>query len=204
MSFELSGGDSPGADHLIAGADRAAATGDLNRARAMLADAAEQQPGDASVHMKLAALHRAAGEPRLALASVARTLAIQPRDFTALLLRASLIEQLGDPGVGQAWDDALAVRPSDGPLPPQLAAIVDHGERTRLAWLEERAQKMKAAMADAEARGDAEERRRMERFRSNVLRKTRAYHSEPTHFDFPELAEREFHPPKAVSVDRIR
>jgi len=35
---------------------------------------------------------------------------------------------------------------------------------------------------------------RIARFRSNVLRKTRVYHSEPTHFHYPGLREREFHP----------
>jgi aspartyl/asparaginyl beta-hydroxylase (cupin superfamily) len=49
-------------------------------------------------------------------------------------------------------------------------------------------------MSGPENRASAEERRRIERFRSNALRRTRAYHSEPTHFHFPELREREFHP----------
>jgi aspartyl/asparaginyl beta-hydroxylase (cupin superfamily) len=49
-------------------------------------------------------------------------------------------------------------------------------------------------MASAEERADPDERRRMVRFRDNVLRKTRTYHSQATHFQFPELPEREFHP----------
>lgn len=53
---------------------------------------------------------------------------------------------------------------------------------------------MKSAMAEAEAQADPEELHRIERFRSNVLRLTRPYHSQPTHYHFPELAEREFHP----------
>ena len=35
---------------------------------------------------------------------------------------------------------------------------------------------------------------RIDRFRSNVLRQTRVWHSEPTHFHYPGLVEREFHP----------
>jgi aspartyl/asparaginyl beta-hydroxylase (cupin superfamily) len=53
---------------------------------------------------------------------------------------------------------------------------------------------MKARMAASEERADAAERKRIERFRNNVLRRTKPYHSTPTHFHFPELAEREFHP----------
>ena len=48
-------------------------------------------------------------------------------------------------------------------------------------------------------------RRRFERFRSNILRRTRAYHSEPTHFHYPGLAEREFHPAPAFPwLERAR
>ena len=49
-------------------------------------------------------------------------------------------------------------------------------------------------MADAERRADTEGQRRIRRFRDNALGRTRAFHSTPTHFQFPELAEREFHP----------
>ena len=53
---------------------------------------------------------------------------------------------------------------------------------------------MKSAMAESEGRADSAQRKRIERFRSNVLRLTRPFHSTPTNFHFPELAEREFHP----------
>jgi aspartyl/asparaginyl beta-hydroxylase (cupin superfamily) len=53
---------------------------------------------------------------------------------------------------------------------------------------------MKAAMAPFEQAADADERWRLQRFRNNVLRRTRPYHSEPTHFHFPALPEREFYP----------
>jgi aspartyl/asparaginyl beta-hydroxylase (cupin superfamily) len=53
---------------------------------------------------------------------------------------------------------------------------------------------MAAAMAAAETSASADERRRIDRFRSNVLRRTKPFHSTPTHFHFPELTEREFHP----------
>jgi aspartyl/asparaginyl beta-hydroxylase (cupin superfamily) len=49
-------------------------------------------------------------------------------------------------------------------------------------------------MSEAEESADDELRQRLDRFRSNILRRTRAYHSEPTHFHYPGLVEREFHP----------
>jgi aspartyl/asparaginyl beta-hydroxylase (cupin superfamily) len=53
---------------------------------------------------------------------------------------------------------------------------------------------MDAALAPIAAKASANEAERITRFQSNVLRKTRVYHSEPTHFAFPGLVEREFHP----------
>jgi aspartyl/asparaginyl beta-hydroxylase (cupin superfamily) len=49
-------------------------------------------------------------------------------------------------------------------------------------------------MASATERADPEERKRMERFRTNTLRRTTPYHSSPTDYFYPELSEREFHP----------
>jgi aspartyl/asparaginyl beta-hydroxylase (cupin superfamily) len=53
---------------------------------------------------------------------------------------------------------------------------------------------MRIKMEAAEAQATPEQRKRIDRFRTNVLRRTRPYHSEPTHFHYPELTEREFHP----------
>src|SRR5439155_1490035 len=65
---------------------------------------------------------------------------------------------------------------------------------TLRAWLDAREARLRAGMAALEARADEEQQQRIARFRSNVLRRTRPYHSEPTHFHYPGLAEYEFHP----------
>jgi aspartyl/asparaginyl beta-hydroxylase (cupin superfamily) len=159
----------------------------------MLQQAAEAQPEDLNIWMRVAALHRAAKQPRKAVDALHKALAIEPRDFTALLMLASLLQQLGDPNAGAAWGNALAQKP-DSELPPQLASIVAEGERLHSAWLDEREIKMREVTAAAEAAADPEERAHIERFRTNVLRRTQPYHSNPTHYSFPGLAEREFHP----------
>jgi aspartyl/asparaginyl beta-hydroxylase (cupin superfamily) len=178
---------------LTAQADAAAAAGELQRAQGLLLQAVEAAPKDGELLLKLAAIQRAAGKPRLALEAVERALAMAPLDFMALTMRASLLDRLEDPRAGEAWHHALAQRP-DGPLPPHLANAVAQGEKRRDAWLDERDLRMKADVAEIEARASAEEQQRIARFRSNILRRTRAYHSEPTHFHYPGLPEREFHP----------
>lgn len=181
------------ATSLVAEADRASAAQDFSRAQALLREAAHKQPADPSIFMKLAAVSRAAGQPRVALEAINQALASAPLDFMALLMKASLLDRVGDPGAGEAWGHALAQKP-EAELPPQIAAILAEGERAYAAWLELREMRMQQAMADTEQRANEEERQRIARFRSNTLRRTRHYHSEPTHFHFPGLTEREFHP----------
>ena len=177
---------------ILAEAERAAASGDLSRAQALLQQAATEAPDDVQLLLKLAAVSKAAGQPRAALAVVHQALTQEPLDFVALMLKASLLDTLGE-NSGEAWSNALARRPA-GDLPAPLTAAVVAGEKRRDAWLAERESRMKLNMAPAEEQASEEERERIERFRSNVLRRTRPYHSHPTDFHFPGLVEREFHP----------
>jgi aspartyl/asparaginyl beta-hydroxylase (cupin superfamily) len=178
---------------LVSQADRAAAAGDLKAAETLLLQASEETPEDFALLLKISAIQRGSGRPKTALATVHRALSLRPLDFTALLLRASLMQRLNEPGAAEAWSNALAQKPS-GELAPELRQVVAEAEARVEAWTAEREAKMAAAMQGAEAAANPEERQRIWRFRTNVLRRTRPYHSEPTHFHFPGLAEREFLP----------
>lgn len=177
---------------LVRDADAALSAGQLDTAVALLSEAVRANASDPSLWLRLAAVHRASGKHGAALAAVTRALEASPLDFMALLMRASLLDRAGDPGSGEAWENALAQKP-DGDLPPQVAAAVAQGEQKRDQWIAAREAALRAAMAEAEDRADDDSRRRIARFRDNVLRKTKAFHSNPTHFHFPELREREFH-----------
>lgn len=173
--------------------DRAAAAGDLDEAKRFLLQAIEASPNDPVLFLKLAGLQRASGQVVEALEAVQRALAIEPRDFAGLLMQASLLEKLGRPGAAQAWSHALAQRP-DGDIPSHLAAVVAHAERRVEEWTSERDAVMAKATAPAESRANPDEIEKIRRFRSNRLRRTKPYHSEPTDFHFPGVREREFHP----------
>lgn len=178
---------------LVAEADRAAAAGDLARAIGLLEQAGEVGPGDAQLWLKLAALRRAARQPAKALDAVNRALQLAEFDFMALTMRAALLEQVAPDQAGEAWARALHQRPS-GELPAQLKDALARGEAIRDRWIAEREQRLDSATAPLIEDANEEEAARIARFQSNVLRKTRPYHSEPTHFAFPGLVEREFHP----------
>jgi hypothetical protein len=178
---------------LIRDADQAIAGRDLGRAASLLEQAAALSPSDLGLWMRVAAMRRGSGDFDRALDAVHKALAINPRDFMALLVRASLLQKLGNPEAGEAWGHALAQKPGDE-LPDQLAPVIAEAEQRYAAWQDEQEVQLKTAMATAEERAYEDERRRMERFRNNALRRTKPYHSNPTDFFYPELTEREFHP----------
>ncbi|KQX21633.1 MULTISPECIES: aspartyl/asparaginyl beta-hydroxylase domain-containing protein [unclassified Sphingomonas] len=183
---------SPQSADLQRSADAAAARGAFAEALSLLDRAARIEPGNFDLHLKRAALHRASHDPAAALEAVGAALAVSPLDFMALMLRAGLKEQLGQDDAGEAYAQALAQKPASL-ANPQLAAAVRRGEDVRDRWIAAKEQRLAAAMAAAEAQADGEEAARIARFRSNALRRTRAWHAEPTHFHFPGLVEREYH-----------
>ena len=166
---------------------------DVERAIACLQQATELAPDDPALWMRIAGIRRATGQAPQALEAVHKALAIVPRDFLALLMRASLLESIDHPEAGEAWGHALAQRPESG-IPPQLEPVIADAEKHHAEWLEKRDAVLVQAMAEAEARADDEQRKRIARFRSNSLRRTQPFHSQPTDYSFPELTEREFHP----------
>ena len=179
-----------GAADLEAEADRAAASGDRARARALLVRATAADPGRAEAWLKLAAMCRAEGDLAAALEAVSGALRIDPLGFLPLLLKANLLEKAGRAAeAGETYGYALAQAPAAAP--PHLETMLAHARRVRDAYVAETAGRLAEAV-DESALTPAE-RERLARFQSNILRRTRAFHSEPTHFHYPGLREREFH-----------
>lgn len=191
------------AEQLSREADRVAASGDLEAARSLLEQLVVQQPDSSENWLKLGALCRAAGDHRRALEAVHSALKLTPLDFMALMFRAVLLDAMGDREAGEAWARALARRP-EGELGGAVAAVIAQGEKKRDAWLADREAAFVAATASADALASPDEADRIVRFRTNALRKTQVFHSQPTDFHFPGLVEREFHPRSAVPwLDRV-
>ena len=175
-------------------ADRAAARGDAAAARRILEDVTERDPSRPDTWLKLAAMCRSQGDFDAALAAVAGALRIDPLGFLPLLLKANLLDAAGRPGeAGEAYGHALAQRPSE--IPPGLSGAVALAEKRHSDHVRASAERLAAALAALENRLSDEEAARVRRFNSNILRSTRPFHSEPSHFHYPGLVEREFHVP---------
>lgn len=175
---------------LEAAADRAAAAGDRAGARALLARATAADPERGATWLKLAAMCRAEGDVAGALDAVSGALRVDPLGFVPLLLKANLLEKAGRPAeAGETYGYALAQAPAT--VPPHLQATLAHARTMHEAHVAETAGRL--AKAGEGAALDEDERARLARFRSNIVRTTRPWHSEPTHFHYPGLREREYH-----------
>jgi aspartyl/asparaginyl beta-hydroxylase (cupin superfamily) len=179
------------AQQLSARADAAAKQGNLRDAVAALRELVVLEP-TAETWLKLGSLLRASGDLRGALDAVHQALELAPLDFMGLLSRAAILERLGAEDFGEAYGRALAHMPRE-PLPPALAQMVAHARGCHADYVSKRAAALDGAMADQLVAASPDVAARLTRFRSNALRQTRPYHSDPTHFHYPGLIEREFH-----------
>lgn len=186
---------SPERPELEIQADQAAARGNVAEARRLLEQITRAAPDDFASWMKLAAMCRVSGDHGASLGALSGALRLSPFDFTALLMKASLLEKTGQAAAaGEAYGHALAQRPEGDNLPPPIAAALAHAERQYAAYQDRLLGTLRAAAGPASAESGEAEKARIDRFCTNVVRRTQAYHSTPTHFHFPGLPEVEFHP----------
>lgn len=171
-------------------ADRAARSGDAAGAIRSLELAVEREPDRSALWIKLSAMRRAIGDASGALAAIERALALDPTDFSALLARAFLLEQTGNPRSDEAFGWAIAQLPPQEEIPAPMANAVAHAQARSKAWTENLAARLLAA---AGTEGNIGERHRIERFALNSARRTKHFHQEPTHFHYPGLPEVEVH-----------
>lgn len=173
-------------------ADRAAAAGNRAEARRLLERVTAALPDRIEPWLKLAAMCRADGDLTAALAAVSGALRIEPLGFVPLLLKANLLEAAGRADeAGEAYGHAVAQRPDE--IPPHLAAPFERARRLYEAHVERTERALVETGRAFEAALSAPEKRRLARFASNIVRRTRPWHCEPSHFHYPGLVEREFH-----------
>jgi aspartyl/asparaginyl beta-hydroxylase (cupin superfamily) len=190
--------DQSDAAALEAEADRAAKAGDIARARHLLDHATRADPKRGEAWLKLAAMRRAQDDHEGALAAVSGALVLDPLGVVPLLFKANLLDQMGRAEeAGEVYGHALAQLPSE--LPPALEATVARARRRHERHVANTAARLSEAISPFVHSLSDRERWRVARFQTNLLRKTRVFHSEPTHFHYPGLREREIHDPEDFS-----
>jgi len=163
---------------------------DFAAARRWLTRAAEVDPDDVSRWLKLAAACRATGDLAAALTAVDRGLTRAPRDFLALLMRANLLERMGQPHA-EAYAIAAGLAPPDTALDPATAAALARGRKIYEEHVTKKRAALQAAGRAATAGDDTFE---IDRFIDDHLRLTRRYRQEPSDYYYPGLPDIEFYP----------
>lgn len=174
-------------------ADNLATRGDTRGALELLERCVATDTNRPELWLKLAAIRRARGDLAGSTDAISAGLAIDPLHFMLLMSRARLLEAQGDVDeAARGYLRALAQLPAGETPPPELRGLIEHATKIADQYRDKVAARWEEVL-DAVPRLDTIERARATRFTSNALRRTRVYHSEPTHFHYPGLIEREFH-----------
>lgn len=179
-------------DKGIGAADQLLAKHDPKAARAILESFVDQNPDGPDFWQRLATIRHICGAPKAALEAIDRALEIAPLNFVNLLIRARILDQIKHPDAGEAYGRALA-QPRPQPVPPALAPAIARAETAWAAHQDNVERRLATALEAASVDLTPTERNRMARMTTNISRRTKAYHSEPTHFHYPGLRECEFH-----------
>lgn len=174
-------------------ADTLAARGDTQGAQRLLERCVAADPSRPDTWLKLAAVRRARGDLAGSQAAIDAGLALDPLHFMLLMSRARVLEAQGENDeAARCYLRGLAQLPESETPPAELRGLIDHATRFADGYRDKVAARW-GALIDALPELDQATRARAERFTSNALRRTRVHHSEPTHYHYPGLIEREFH-----------
>lgn len=133
----------------------------------------------------LASARLALGDHRGALAAAEETLALQPRFWTALLLKGQVLEALNDPnGAAGAYEAALASAPPFGQVAMEHRAVLRRAVEFVRTWSEQRAAFIREQVAAALG---GEAGRRFDTSLEVLAGKRSIYRQQPQGYFFPEL-----------------
>jgi aspartyl/asparaginyl beta-hydroxylase (cupin superfamily) len=178
---------------LDAQALRAMQARDFASARRFLQQLAELDASNVDQWLKLAAVCRAMGDLNAAMLAIDKGLEHNPRSYVALLMRATVLEKMGNPTAAVAFGNALSqVPPSDDMLDGPTLAATKHAREVYQKHVSD-LRKFLADKVEAEnPNATALERKKLTWFLDDSLRLRKRYQQEPAQFYYPHLPHIEF------------
>jgi tetratricopeptide (TPR) repeat protein len=164
MEQTASAGDPSTAKQAAAGRNQAAlramASGDLAGAETALSEAVSLDATSISAWLNLAVVRRQRKDLEAAFAAIQKVLTLDPRNFPALLMSATMLESLGQ-GIptALAYGRALANAPPDQVLDAPTLKAVARGRVVHGAYTRQLGDHIRGQIAESEARCSAAERR---------------------------------------------
>jgi aspartyl/asparaginyl beta-hydroxylase (cupin superfamily) len=170
------------------------ASGDFAAAEAALSEAVTLDATSIAAWLNLAAVRRQRKDIEAAFAAIQRVLTLDPRNFPALLMSATMLESMGQGAPAAiAYGRALAHAPPDQALDPPTLKAVTRGRAVYGTYTRQLGDHIRNRIADSEARCSAAERRRLATFIDATLRLKRRFRQEPTDYYYPGLPAIEFY-----------
>lgn len=184
--------DNPAA--LLGAARRAMAGGDFMSAQAMLLQFLSFDKRSVPAWLNLAATRRQLNDLAGAHAALREVLRIEPRNFHALLMSATLIEQEEDSRAAAAtYGAALAQAPPDQYLDPATLQAVQRARTVHAGYTKELNEFIRARIADSQSQCTRAAQRRLDAFIDTTLRTRKRYQQEPVEYYVPGLPPIEFY-----------
>jgi len=173
---------------------RALASGDLAGAESALLQALGHDRRNVSAWLNLAAVRRQRNDLDAAFAAIQEVLKLEPRNFPALLMSATMLEREGRAvPAALAYGAALASAPPDSRLDTPTLQALKRGRAVHEAYTRQLGDHIRASVFALEDRCTVVERRRLESFIDTTLRIRRRYRQEPTEYYYPGLPAIEFY-----------
>jgi aspartate beta-hydroxylase len=173
---------------------QAMAAGDMKRAQSVLLDALARDRANVALWLNLAVVRRQLREFEGAFEALREALALDNRNFQALLMQAALLDRLGRlKEAATAYGIALVQAPPDAELDAPTRQALARAREVHGSHVAELGRFVRERAAAAADRCSAAERRRLESFIDTTLRTRRRYRQEPMEYYYPGLPAIEFY-----------
>ena len=173
---------------------RAMAAGNMAAARAELEGALARHRGDLRLWLNLAVVRRQLRDIDGAFQALREALAIDNRNFPALLMQAALLDKLGcGKDAATAYGIALVQAPPDAELDSPTLQAVTRAREVHAAHVAELGDYVREQVGSVRDSLSGAEKKRLEAFIDTTLRTRKRYRQEPMEYGYPGLPDIEFY-----------
>ncbi len=173
---------------------QAMAAGNMPAARAALEGALERQRGDLRLWLNLAVVRRQQRDLEGAFQALREVLAIDNRNFAALLMQASMLDKLGrSQDAATAYGIALAQAPPDAQLDAPTRQALVRAREVHAGHVGALGRHVREQVGAARDALSGAQKKRLESFIDTTLRTRKRYRQEPMEYGYPGLPDIEFY-----------
>jgi aspartate beta-hydroxylase len=173
---------------------QAIAAGNMSSARATLEGAVARHRGDLRLWLNLAVVRRQQRDLEGAFLALREALAIDNRNFPALLMHAALLDRLGrTKDAATAYGIALVQAPPDAELDAPTRQAVERAREVHSNHVGELGRYVREHVGTVRDALTAAQNRRLETFIDTTLRTRKRYRQEPMEYAYPGLPDIEFY-----------